>query len=78
MEMFPEASPDYLKHLCMNKTFSDDLLNELITKLLSGKKCFEARTRAMSLCAFQRIIRDANSEPKLQKKNWIPNSSSRY
>lgn len=37
MEMFPQACPDYLKAICADKAFSEDLLNELTTKLLSGK-----------------------------------------
>lgn len=34
--MFPQACPDYLKQLCVNKSFSEDLLDNITTKLLSG------------------------------------------
>lgn len=36
MEMFPQACPNHLRNLCANKKFSEDILNELTTKLLSG------------------------------------------
>lgn len=36
MEMFPQASPDYLKELCDGKTFTEELFDELVTKLLTG------------------------------------------